>query len=82
MDLRSVDVDRRFLTAYCVSLALNVRSRLYGKSWRRRAELKSGCILLPETSCEEGNRLLDRAMLVGTIDNTKIGFFGDAPVAR
>jgi hypothetical protein len=33
------------------------------------------CCLLPETSCEEGNRLLDRAMLVGTPANPQIGFF-------
>ncbi|MDP3028306.1 MAG: hypothetical protein Q8O04_02205 [Deltaproteobacteria bacterium] len=26
------------------------------------------CALFPETSCEEGNRLLDRAMLAGTLD--------------
>ncbi len=34
-----------------------------------------GCCLLPETSCEEGNRLLDRALLVGTPENPTIGFF-------
>jgi hypothetical protein len=34
-----------------------------------------GCCLLPETSCEEGNRLLDRAMLVGKPDNHALGFF-------
>lgn len=34
-----------------------------------------GCVLLPETSCEEGNRLLDRAMLVGTPREPQIGFF-------
>lgn len=33
------------------------------------------CCLLPETSCEEGNRLLDRAMLIGTIEDPSIGFF-------
>lgn len=33
------------------------------------------CSLLPETSCEEGNRLLDRAMVIGTLDNPDIGFF-------
>jgi hypothetical protein len=38
-----------------------------------------GCILLPETSCEEGNRLLDRALLVGTIDDPAIGLFGGDP---
>lgn len=34
-----------------------------------------GCALLPETSCEEGNRLLDRAMLTGTPDRPELGFF-------
>jgi Domain of unknown function (DUF1998) len=33
------------------------------------------CCLLPETSCEEGNRLLDRALLVGTPGEPNIGFF-------
>jgi hypothetical protein len=33
------------------------------------------CALLPETSCEQQNRLLDRAMLVGTLDRPETGFF-------
>lgn len=33
------------------------------------------CCLLPETSCEEGNRLLDRALLVGKPGEPEIGFF-------
>jgi hypothetical protein len=36
-----------------------------------------GCCLLPETSCEEGNRLLDRALLVGTPEMPGIGFFSN-----
>jgi len=31
--------------------------------------------LLPETSCEEQNRLLDRGVVVGTIENPELGFF-------
>jgi hypothetical protein len=34
-----------------------------------------GCTLLPETSCEEGNRLLDRAVLVGKVDDPTLSFF-------
>jgi len=34
-----------------------------------------GCVLLPETSCEEGNRLLDRALLVGKPDVSDLRFF-------
>lgn len=33
------------------------------------------CSLLPETCCEESNMLLDRAMLIGTLDNPSIGYF-------
>lgn len=35
------------------------------------------CALVPETSCEEQNRLLDRGVVVGTIDHPKMGFFSD-----
>jgi hypothetical protein len=33
------------------------------------------CALLPETSCELQNRLLDRGMLIGVLDRPEIGFF-------
>ena len=36
-----------------------------------------GCCLLPETSCERGNRLLDRALIVGTLDRKETGYFSD-----
>jgi hypothetical protein len=32
------------------------------------------CVLVSETSCEEGNRLLDRAMVVGTPGDAESGF--------
>lgn len=35
------------------------------------------CALLPETCCENGNRLLDRGVVVGTLDNTNLGFFSE-----
>lgn len=35
------------------------------------------CLLAPETSCEDFNRFLDRAMLVGTPEDKSIGFFND-----
>lgn len=34
-----------------------------------------GCVLLPETSCETGNRFLDRGLLVGTPDVPHVRFF-------
>ena len=33
------------------------------------------CALLPETSCEEMNMFLDRALLVGTPEDPAVGFF-------
>lgn len=35
------------------------------------------CALLPETCCEESNMLLDRGMLIGTLENSSIGYFTD-----
>lgn len=35
------------------------------------------CALLPETSCEEQNRLLDRGVVVGTLSEVELGFFAD-----
>ena len=34
------------------------------------------CLFLPETSCERGNKYLDRSVLVPTVDKTKVAFFG------
>tara|TARA_Y100001933_G_C19014219_1_gene570579 strand:- start:1153 stop:2988 length:1836 start_codon:yes stop_codon:yes gene_type:complete len=34
------------------------------------------CSFLPETSCERGNKYLDRATLVPTLDQTDVAFFG------
>ena len=33
------------------------------------------CALLPETSCENKNMLLDRGLMIGTLDDQSIGFF-------
>lgn len=33
------------------------------------------CVMLPETSCEHNNVLLDRALLVGTPDDASVGYF-------
>jgi hypothetical protein len=33
------------------------------------------CVLAPETSCEEFNRFLDRALLVGRPNHPRTGFF-------
>lgn len=36
-----------------------------------------GCALVSETSCEEGNRLLDRAMIVGPLRSRSMGLWHD-----
>lgn len=36
------------------------------------------CVLLPETCCEFSNILLDRVVLIGNMDKSIKGFFGDA----
>jgi hypothetical protein len=35
------------------------------------------CALLPETCCENGNKLLDRGLLIGTLDDKNIGYFSE-----
>lgn len=35
------------------------------------------CLLLPETSCEEFNLFLDRAMISGTFEQPRMGFFSN-----
>lgn len=36
------------------------------------------CVMLPETSCEHNNILLDRALLIGTPDDPGVGFFAQS----
>lgn len=36
------------------------------------------CALLPETSCEVGNRLLDRGVIIGTLAQPDCGFFSSS----
>ena len=36
------------------------------------------CTFAAETSCERGNRYLDRALVVATLDNANAAFFGDS----
>ena len=33
------------------------------------------CSLVPETACEEFNRFLDRATVVGKVDERRLGYF-------
>lgn len=59
----------------CSSDPLCIESVGQGSSGLNLASCHA-CGLLPETSCEEGNSLLDRALLLGTPEDPSLGFFG------
>jgi hypothetical protein len=62
--------------AWCSSDPVCIESKGQGSDSANLAACH-GCCLVPETSCEEGNRLLDRGLLVGTPENPVLGFFRD-----
>ena len=41
----------------------------------KRIHLQVTCRFLPETSCERGNKYLDRSVLVPTVDRVNLAFF-------
>jgi len=59
---------------WCSSDPVCIESRGQGPDNCNLAACHS-CALVPETSCEEQNRLLDRGVVVGTVENPSIGFF-------
>ena len=73
---RLEDTLRRALkhAAWCSSDPVCIESKGQGSDSANLAACH-GCCLLPETSCEEGNRLLDRALLVGTPEALGLAFF-------
>jgi hypothetical protein len=60
--------------AWCSSDPLCIESEGQGPGAMNLAACHA-CLLISETSCEEFNRLLDRALLVGTPDDPGVGFF-------
>ena len=59
--------------AWCSTDPLCIESNLHGYKDSNYAACHA-CTLLPETSCELRNILLDRASIRGTLDNVGIGF--------
>lgn len=59
---------------WCSNDPLCIDSRGQGLDGLNRAACHA-CTLLPETSCESSNALLDRASLVGTPEDREIGYF-------
>lgn len=60
--------------SWCSADPLCIESEVGGVDNLNRAACHA-CVLSPETSCEEYNTLLDRALLVGEPDRPDIGFF-------
>jgi hypothetical protein len=51
---------------------------VFGEAGKLRSEgpyLGPRFCLVPETACEEFNRFLDRAVVVGSLENREMGFF-------
>lgn len=63
----------------CSSDPLCIESEGQGTQGLNRAACHA-CALLPETSCEEGNLLLDRAMAIGTPEKPHLGYFDNATI--
>ncbi|MEU3397747.1 DUF1998 domain-containing protein [Streptomyces filamentosus] len=59
---------------WCSSDPLCVEAEASGATGTNLAACHA-CVMLPETSCEHNNILLDRALLVGTPEDPSIGFF-------
>lgn len=68
-------------SAWCSSDPLCIESNGQGLDSLNLAACHA-CSLLPETSCEEFNRLLDRGMLIGTPENPDIGFMSELLVQK
>ncbi len=62
--------------AWCSSDPLCIEDLLAGANGMSLAACHA-CVLAPETSCEEFNQFLDRALLVGSAKNASLGFFHD-----
>ncbi|MFF9619978.1 DrmB family protein [Streptomyces griseosporeus] len=59
---------------WCSSDPLCVEAEASGTAGTNLAACHA-CVMLPETSCEHNNILLDRALLVGTPEDPDVGFF-------
>ncbi|MEU0675730.1 DUF1998 domain-containing protein [Streptomyces sp. NPDC006172] len=61
---------------WCSSDPLCMETQVSGTGGTNLAACHA-CVMLPETSCEHNNILLDRALLVGTPRAPHLGFFAD-----
>ena len=61
---------------WCSADPLCIEARASGSDGANLAACHA-CAMLPETSCEHNNILLDRGLLIGTPDDPRLGFFTD-----
>lgn len=73
-NLESIVVSSLHSARWCSSDPVCMQSGGQGPDSCNLAACHS-CALLPETCCEEGNRLLDRALIVGTLERPETGYF-------
>ena len=59
----------------CASDALCAEHRPYHEENTLHAASCHACLFAPETSCERGNKYLDRALLVSTVEKSDLAFF-------
>jgi len=62
--------------SWCSADPLCIESEASGTGGTNLAACHA-CVMLPETSCEHNNILLDRALLVGTPEDPHLGFFAN-----
>jgi len=79
--LRRVFFDAIRRHAWCSADPVCIESEAQGVGGMNLAACHS-CSLLPETSCEFRNVLLDRALLIGTQDNSGLGYFSGLVAAH
>lgn len=60
--------------SWCSADPLCIESEASGTGGTNRAACHA-CVMLPETSCEHNNVLLDRALLVGIPEDPSLGYF-------
>jgi len=61
----------------CASDPLCAEHHPYREGISLHAASCHACLFAPETSCERGNKYLDRSVLVSTVESAEIAFFKD-----
>ena len=61
----------------CTSDPLCAEHHPYRDSLTLHGAACHACLFLPETSCERGNKYLDRSVLVSTVESADLAFFKD-----